>query len=144
MYAQTKIVGQAALEAGLQHCPLALESVPAGWPSPAADYLEAQVNLHEHIVRNPAATFLAKAAGNSMIGAGIHDGDMLVVDRSVEPLDKSIVLACLGSEFTVKRLRFWKNRVYLTPENKDYQKIDVTENDDFLVWGVVTWVLHKI
>ena len=72
-----------------------------------------------------------------MIGAGINDGDLLVVDRF-------IYLTCLGSDFTVKRLRFWKDRVYLVPENKDYQKIDVSEKNDFLVWGVVTWVLHKV
>jgi len=118
--------------------PLFLSKVPAGFPSPADDYVEAWLDLNERLVRHPAATFFVRVEGDSMTGAGIYSGDILVVDRSIEPVDRSIVVAALQGELTVKRLRRQEGKVRLEPENPDYPAIDVPEGEDLVVWGVVT------
>ena len=119
-------------------------AIPAGFPSPAEDYIDKRLDLNEHLIKHPAATFFVKVAGHSMINAGIHDGDTLIVDRSLEPADKKIVIAVLNGEMTVKRLRKLRGRLYLMPENDSFQPIEVAEGSDFQIWGVVSSVIHPV
>lgn len=124
--------------------PLFEAKVPAGFPSPAADYQEDKLDLNRHLIKNPAATFFVRVTGDSMEGAGIHHGDLLVVDRSVEPRDKNVVIAVINGELTVKRIRIRKNKITLEPENVNYSARQVTEDAEFEVWGVVTNVIHEL
>ena len=116
----------------------------AGFPSPADDYLESYIDLNDLIVRNKPATFFVKVDGDSMIGAGIFAGDLLVVDRSLAPGNDKVVVACLDGDFTVKRLQKRGGKVFLIPENRKYKPIDVTNRQDFAIWGVVTSVIHRV
>ena len=118
--------------------------VPAGFPSPAADYEENQLDLNKHLIKNPAATFFVRVTGDSMTGAGIHDGDLLIVDRSLDPKDKNVVIAAVDGELTVKRIRIRKKKIYLEPENENYSTQEINENADFQVWGIVTNVIHSL
>jgi DNA polymerase V len=124
--------------------PLYLAKVPAGFPSPADDFLDKRLDLNEHLVKHPAATFFVKVQGSSMIQAGIHSGDILIVDRALEPADKRIVVAAVNGELTVKRLRKRKERVFLASENPDFKDMEVTSEMGFEVWGVVTHVIHAL
>ena len=124
--------------------PLLLCPVSAGWPSPSEDYIEGKLNLHSHVVRNESATFFVKAGGDSMLGAGIHEGDLLVVDRSISPVPGKVVIACVEGEFTVKQLARCGGRLLLLPENPDYREIDITGCEDVQIWGVVTYVVHAL
>lgn len=118
--------------------------VSAGFPSPAADYEEQELDLGELLVRNKAATFLMRAKGVSMLEAGILDGDLLVVDRSVRPVSGSIVVATLNGEHTVKFLRRRAGRVYLEAANPEYPAIEVTEDEDLVIFGVVMHAIHSL
>lgn len=122
---------------------LAHDSVSAGFPSPAEGHMEGPLDLHELMIQHPAATFFVRVDGDSMIDAQIHTGDLLVVDRSLDPTDGRIVVAVVDGEFTVKRLVKEKGLVYLKAENRKYPPMKVTTEMDFQVWGVVTWVIHK-
>ncbi len=124
--------------------PLYLDCVSAGFPSPADDYIDQQLDLHRHLVQNPAATFFLRAQGESMLGAGIHDGDLLVVDRSLEAAHNRVVIAAVDGELTVKRLIRRKSKVLLMPENEEYQELDITEREHVYIWGVVSYVIHKL
>ncbi|EGB15827.1 Peptidase S24/S26A/S26B, conserved region [Pseudodesulfovibrio mercurii] len=124
--------------------PLAGESVPAGFPSPAEEYLEKRLDLNEHLVTRPEATYFVRVSGDSMIGAGIHHGDLLVVDRSLDPRPGNVVIALVEGEFTVKRLRKSPLGLELAPENPEYVAILLSEETDFLIWGVVLHVIHTI
>ena len=124
--------------------PLLLCPVTAGWPSPADDYIDEALNLHRYVVKNELATFFLYASGESMVGAGIFDGDLLVVDRSIEALSGSVVIANLEGEMTVKRYIIKNKRYFLCPENRQYTPIEITGRDDVTLWGVVTYVLHKL
>ncbi len=118
--------------------------VPAGFPSPAADYEEDKLDLNRYLIKNPAATFFVRVTGYSMMGAGIYSGDLLVVDRSLEPRDKNVVIAIIDGELTVKRIRIRKKKITLEPENENYSVRQITEDTDFQVWGVVTNVIHAL
>ena len=124
--------------------PLYSSKVPAGFPSPADDHMEGKLDLNTHLVKHPTATFFVKASGDSMIGAGIHDGDILVVDRSLEPRQSRIVIAAVDGQLTVKRLKKKGKKIFLVPENKKFRSIELNENNDVKVWGVVTNVVHKV
>lgn len=124
--------------------PFYLAPVAAGFPSPADDYVEPSLDLNEYLVKHPAATFMVRVAGQSMVNAGIHDGDLLVVDRSVTPADGSVVVAVLDGQLTVKRLRRREGKVYLQPENRSYPEIPVSDESDLRVWGVVLHAIHKV
>ena len=124
--------------------PLYLSPVVAGFPSPAEDYLDRKLDLHTHLVRNNAATFFVRAAGDSMIRAGIHDGDLLVVDRSLTPGNGSVVIAAVEGELTVKYLARKNGRVLLISANDEYPELDITEQEDTMIWGVVTYAIHKL
>jgi DNA polymerase V len=118
-------------------------SVPAGFPSPAEEYLEPKLDLNQFLIKHPSATFFVKVQGNSMVNAGIHNEDILIVDRALEPKNGDIAVCVIDGEFTVKRLQIIDNELYLSPENGDFKPIKVTEFQDFKVWGVVTFVIHK-
>ena len=115
----------------------------AGFPSPADDYLDKQLDLHELLVEHPEATFFVRVEGDSMVEAGMHSGDILVVDRSLSPKNNKIIVALLNGEFTVKRLKLEGEKIYLVAENRYYSPLEVTEESDFQVWGVVTYVIHR-
>ncbi len=118
--------------------------VQAGFPSPADDFVEKSLDLNELLIEHPAATFFVRVQGTSMKDAHIHDGDVLIVDKSKEAVSGSIVVAVLNGEFTVKRIQMQGDTVFLVPENKKFAPISVTREMDFQVWGVVTYVIHKI
>ncbi len=124
--------------------PLFLVPVPAGFPSPADDYIEKALDFNEYLVKHPAATFPVRVTGDSMIGAGIHSGDLLIVDRSLEPRDGSVVIAILDGELTVKRLERHDGKLFLVPENPNYPLIPIHEEQSFEVWGVVKHVIHSL
>lgn len=124
--------------------PVFLERVPAGFPSPAGDYMEGKLDLNEHLVKHPAATFFVRVTGDSMIDKGIHSGDLLIVDRSLDPKDGNIVIAVLDSELTVKQLEKRKGKLRLLPANKNYEPLEVSEQQSFEIWGVVTNVIHSL
>lgn len=119
-------------------------AVVAGFPSPADDDLEDQLDLNELLIKRPAATFFLRVAGSSMVGAGIHHNDILIVDRSVEPAHGKIVIASVNGELTVKRLSYNGKKVQLCAENSAYKPIDITENTDVHIWGVVVHVIHSL
>ena len=139
-----EILGATDTPLSREGLPLYLSPVEAGFPSPAEDYLDRKLDLHEHLVRNRAATFFLRAHGDSMTGAGIHDGDLLIVDRSEAAGHNKVVIAALDGELTVKRLIRRNGRVLLTPENPEYSEIDITEHEHVHVWGVVTYAIHKL
>ena len=124
--------------------PLFLVPVSAGFPSPAEDYIEGNLDLNTYLIKHPAATFFVKVSGNSMIDAGIHDGDILIVDRSLKPADKKVVIAVVNGELAVRRIRVTKGKVILVSENVDYKPLRVEEEMSFEVWGVVTNVIHPL
>jgi DNA polymerase V len=117
--------------------------VPAGFASPANDFTERKLDLNEHLIQHPIATFFVKVDGDSMVGAGIFSGDLLIVDRAQEAVDGKVVLACLDGEFTVKRIKKTNSTVYLVPENPSFEPIEITSERNFQVWGVVTYVIHN-
>ena len=123
--------------------PLYASAVSAGFPSPADDYLELSLDLNKYLLKHPAATFYVRVKGDSMINAGIHDGDLLIVDKSVEPENDDVVVCVINGEFTVKRLKKVNGEIYLIPENSHYQAVKISENMDFQVWGVVTYTIHQ-
>ncbi|MCG9893620.1 MAG: translesion error-prone DNA polymerase V autoproteolytic subunit [Thermosynechococcaceae cyanobacterium MS004] len=124
--------------------PFYMVSVAAGFPAPGEDYIEGKIDLNRHLIKNPAATFLVRVTGDSMIEAGIHSGDILLVDRSLQPADQKIVIAVLNGELTVKRMHYEKGRLYLMPANPDYPAIAIEESMALQVWGVVTNVIHPV
>ena len=119
------------------------DAVPAGFPSPADDYLDMDLNLHDYLVQHPSATFCVKAIGDSMIDAGINNSDVMVVDRALTPKNNDIILAVINGEFTVKRIKKNEDELYLIPANENYKPIKITEEMNFQVWGVVTFIIHK-
>ena len=123
--------------------PLFISEISAGFPSPADGYMDDALDLNQLLISHPAATFFVRVSGESMIDANIHPGDVLVVDRSLEPKHRDIVIAVLSGEFTVKRMLRRGKRIFLAPENRTYSPIEVGEEEDFQVWGVVTYVIHK-
>ncbi|MBN2018906.1 MAG: translesion error-prone DNA polymerase V autoproteolytic subunit [Sedimentisphaerales bacterium] len=143
MITRVKTIRRPALSAWRRHL-LFDAMVPAGFPSPAADYEQDRLDLNKHLVGNAAATFFVRVAGDSMVGAGIHTGDLLVVDRSLEPRDKNVVIAVIDGELTVKRIRLKAGKITLEPENPDYATLEITADTAFEVWGVVTSVIHKL
>jgi DNA polymerase V len=124
--------------------PLYGHSVNAGFPSPAEDYIEDYLDLHKLMVHNPPATFFLKVKGSSMIGAGIRDGDLLVVDRSLEAANGKIVVAALDGELTVKRLKVKNEKIFLAPENDSFPLVEITDREDTVIWGVVTYVVRRV
>ena len=124
--------------------PVFLVPVAAGFPSPAEDYIEGTLDLNSYLIKHPAATFFVKVTGYSMINAGIHPGDTLIIDRALEPVNKNVVIAVLNGELTVKRLKIENKKIFLIPENNSYSPIKIDKDMDFEIWGVVTNVIHPL
>lgn len=124
--------------------PLAGDKVAAGFPSPALDFMEYKIDLNAFLTQNKLTTFYIRVSGSSMMNAGIDDGDLLVVDRSLEPTDGKIAIALIDGEFTVKRLKPHTDCLYLMPENPAYPPIKVTEDNQFVIWGIVTYVVKRV
>lgn len=122
------------------------EKLHAGFPNPAQDHAGETIDLTREIVRHPEATFYARIAGNSMQEAGIFDGDIVVVDRSLEAHNGSIIVACVDGEFTAKEYQFDEQNqcAWLIPHNQNYQSIKVTADNQFIIWGVITHNIHKL
>ena len=124
--------------------PLYLSRIKAGFPSPADDYLDKKLDLNEFLIKHPSSTFFVKVKGDSMLGAGINSGDILIVDRSLEPKDKRIVVAVVNGDFTVKRISKKGSKLFLLAENDKYQPIEIKDGMDFEIWGVVLHVIHSV
>jgi DNA polymerase V len=124
--------------------PMAGTAISAGFPSPADDYVEAGIDLNRELIRNQGSTFFGRVRGTSMSDAGINDGDVLVIDKSLEPYNGAVAVCFVDGEFTVKRIRIEKGVVFLVPENKEYKPIRITGENNFMVWGIVTYVIKKM
>jgi DNA polymerase V len=124
--------------------PLVLSNAPAGFPSPADDYIENTLDLNEYLIDNPVATFMMRVSGDSMVGAGINHKDVIIVDRSKEPLPGKIVVAVLDGELTVKRLEKSHKGYVLVPENPRYQPIVIQDQQELAIWGVVTGIVRRL
>ena len=124
--------------------PLAAERVAAGFPSPADDYIDVGIDLNEQLIRHPTSTFFLRVSGHSMNGAGIHDGDLLVVDRSLDPKPGRIVIAILDGAFTLKRLTLHRNRLRLEAAHPDYPAIELHRCGEVQIWGVAIHVIHSL
>lgn len=120
------------------------ERISAGFPSPADDFKETRISLDRELVKNKEATFYARVSGDSMIEAGLDDGDLLVIDRSLNPENGKIAVCLVDGEFTVKRILKEKNKLYLIPENKKYKVIEIKEENELLIWGIVEYVIKKV
>ena len=123
--------------------PFFLDSVSAGFPSPATDYMENKLDLNEYLVQRPTATYIVKANGPSMTDAGISSGDLLIVDRSITPRNDDIVIASIFGDLTVKKLKKKDQSLFLISANSEYPSIQVKEEMECFIWGVVTYVIHK-
>jgi len=120
------------------------EGVPAGFPSPAEDHMDLDLDLSSYLIQHPSATFCVRVEGDSMVGAGIKSGDVILIDRSLTPNPGNIVLAVVDGEFTVKRVDIVDDKLFLIPENPRLKPMEVAEGSSFQVWGVVTFVIHKV
>jgi len=124
--------------------PYVSAKIQAGFPSPADDFIEMKISLDRELIKNKDATFYARVEGSSMVGANIHDGDLLVIDRSLEPQSNKVAVCFIDGEFTVKRLRIEKDFILLMPENETFDPIKVTHENDFIIWGIVTYIIKAV
>ncbi|MFD0992385.1 LexA family protein [Tenacibaculum geojense] len=124
--------------------PFVVNGISAGFPSPADDFLDINIDLNKHLIKNPSTTFYGRVRGDSMINAGMHDGDLLIIDKSLEPKDGKIAVCFVDGEFTVKRIKIEKDIVWLVAENEKYKPIKVTQDNDFVIWGMVTNVIKSL
>jgi DNA polymerase V len=123
--------------------PLASGKISAGFPSPASDFVDVAIDLNKHLIKHPSTTFFGRVRGQSMQDAGISDGDLLVIDKSLEPEDGKIAVCFIDGEFTVKRIKLEKDGCYLMPANEAFKPIHVTADNEFLLWGIVTHVIKS-
>jgi DNA polymerase V len=133
----------AATESVLE-LPVISGGISAGFPSPALDFIDLTIDMNKHLVKHPATTFYGRVKGQSMKDAGIFDGDLLVIDKSLQPTDNKIAVCYIDGEFTIKRIQIQKDCVWLIPENEAYQPIKVTADNDFIIWGMVTHVIKAL
>ena len=120
------------------------QGISAGFPSPADDFKEIRISLDKELVKNKEATFYARVCGDSMIDAGLEDGDLLVIDRSIEPVNGKIAICLIDGDFTVKRIKKNKKKIYLVAENKKYKSVELKEGNELIIWGIVEYVIKKI
>ncbi len=121
---------------------LFLSPVSAGFPSPADDFLERNLDLNSYLIKHPSATFFVRVQGDSMIGSGIRSGDILIVDRAIQDAANKIAIALINGEFTVKKIKKTGNKLWLIPSNPRYRPLEITTDMNFEIWGVVTYVIH--
>lgn len=121
--------------------PIVDQGISAGFPSPADDFLDVSIDLNQELIKHPSTTFYGRVRGDSMIDAGLSDGDLLIIDKSLEPSSGKIAVCFIDGEFTVKRIAVEKDSIWLVAENKKYSPILVTEDNDFIIWGIVTTVI---
>lgn len=124
--------------------PFVTEGISAGFPSPAADYLDLSLDLNKELIKNASSTFYGRVRGTSMKDAGILEGDVLIIDKSLPLKDGSIAVCFIDGEFTVKKVKIGENDIYLIPANEEYKPIQVTKDNDFLIWGIVTYIIKKV
>ncbi len=124
--------------------PLFNDPVSAGFPSPADDYIEENIDLNEHLLKNPFSTFFLRVKGDSMINSGIHDKDLIIVDKSLTPKPGNVVIAMIDGEFTVKRFSMKNNQLYLKAENQNYPDFNFEDHNDIQIWGVVIYSIHNL
>lgn len=117
--------------------------ISAGFPSPADDYLDVTLDLNKALIKNPSSTFYGRVKGLSMKDAGIDDGDILIIDKSLEPKNGKIAVCFIDGEFTLKRIKIERKALYLVPANADYQPIKITEENNFMIWGIISYVIKK-
>ncbi len=120
------------------------QGISAGFPSPADDFKEIRISLDRELINNEESTFYARVSGDSMENAGLSDGDLLVIDRSINAENNKVAICLLDGEFTVKRIIKKKDKLYLKPENKKYKKIEINNENELIIWGVVTYVIKKL
>lgn len=140
---KTLDIFSASTETELQ-LPLISEGISAGFPSPAIDFVDLSIDMNKHLVKHPSTTFYGRVKGESMKDAGIFDGDLLVIDKSLEPIDNKIAVCYIDGEFTIKRIKKDKNEVWLIPANDAYSPIQIKEGNDFQIWGIVTHVIKAL
>lgn len=124
--------------------PFVETGISAGFPSPADDFLELTIDLNKELIKHPSTTFYGKVKGDSMQDAGFNNGDLLIIDKSLQPFDGKIAVCFIDGEFTVKRIKKDNNFIWLMAENKNYQPIKVTQDNDFIVWGMVTYIIKSV
>ena len=124
--------------------PIADEGIRAGFPSPAQDFMDLSIDLNQELVKHPSSTFYGRVKGDSMIDAGVHDGDVLIIDKSLEPKDGDMAVCFIDGEFTIKYIKIEEKVIWLVPANKNFQPIRVTEDNNFLIWGIVTYCITRI
>ena len=120
------------------------QRISAGFPSPADDFKEVRISLDRELVKNHESTFYARVSGDSMIEAGLDDGDLIVIDRSLDPENGKIAVCLVDGEFTVKRIKKENEKLYLKPENNNYNEIEINEDNQLIIWGIVTYVIKRI
>ena len=124
--------------------PIITEGINAGFPSPAMDFIDLTIDLNKHLIKHPSATFYGRVKGHSMKDEGINDGDLLIIDKSIEPTDGKVAICYIDGEFTVKKIKLEKDICWLIPANDNFQPIKVTPDNDFLIWGIVTHVIKSL
>jgi DNA polymerase V len=128
---------------GAESLPM-VEGISAGFPSPAEEYTELSIDLNKELIRHPSSTFYGRVRGNSMIDAGINDGDILIIDKSLEPRNGQKAVCFINGEFTIKTLKIENKKLWMVPANVSFKPIEVTPDNEFIVWGIVTYVIHKV
>lgn len=142
---QSKIIDiYSALTETELELPYVEEGISAGFPSPALDFVDLTIDLNKHLIKHPSATFYGRVKGKSLKNAGIGDGDLLIIDRSLEPANGKIAVCYIDGEFTAKRIQKTKNELWLMPENEDYSPIKIEEDHNLIIWGIVTHVIKSI
>jgi len=124
--------------------PYVESGISAGFPSPALDFIDLSIDLNKYLIKHPSATFYGRVKGDSLKNAGINNGDLLIIDRSLDPANGKIAVCYIDGEFTAKRIKINKKEVWLIPENEDYTPVKVTEDNNFLIWGIVTYVIKDL
>lgn len=119
------------------------DGVQAGFPTPIHGYINESIDLNQELIEHPAATFYGRVVGDSMIDEGIESGDVLIIDRSLEPRNLDLAVCCLDGDFTLKRIKIERDKVWLIPSNKDFEPIMVTSENSFVIWGIVTYIIKK-
>lgn len=124
--------------------PVVTSGISAGFPSPAMDFIDVSIDLNKHLIKHPSSTFYGRVKGHSMKEAGIYDGDLLVIDKSLPPKNNQIAVCYVDGDFTIKRISVHEGYCWLLPENKSYKPIKITSDNDFQIWGVVTYVIKSL